>query len=401
MLSFNSFDFFLNLFSLMIVLVPLYWALPWETGRKLLLSVAGLYLLTTIAPRLALFYLGFWLLVWVLQNLVERSAERREGLVVLWFSILVLLAFLLVWRFAETWFIVNFNLDLNGALGAVSTSFYEMDLASRIITPIGLSFACFRAIDLLMKVNLGISERAPVLDVYYFGLFPSVQVIGPVAEFTEINVSTRRWPDAEDLRSGFGQCLLGLFRIFVLAYPIRQSANLVSLWETNSTTRLWLELVLYGWFFYLNFAGFSDLAIGSSRLFGTKLKPNFRSPYKKTNPQDFWNSWHMSLTGFFQRYVFLPLGGFRPERQFFALFATIMAVALWHDISWQLVIFGTYHGVALIGHRILSEDRPPVDGKVLRVAKSLMLFFFFIPSIPLLSLEMGEVVGFYSHLIGL
>jgi len=344
--------------------------------------------------------MGFWLLVWLLQYAVGLAAEARGGMIVLWVSILTLMSFLLAWRFAETWFIVSFNLDLNAALGTISTSVFEMDLVSRIITPIGLSFAIFRAIDLLMKVNLGISERANLLDVFYFGLFPSVQIIGPVAEYTEIKVPTRRWPENEDLRSGFGQCLLGLLRIFVLAYPIRQSANLVGLWETSSTSRLWLELVLYGWFFYLNFAGFSDLAIGSSRLFGTRLKPNFRSPYTKTNPQDFWNSWHMSLTGFFQRYVFLPLGGFRPERQFVALFATIMAVALWHDISWQLVIFGAYHGLALIGHRVLSERRPAVDGQALRVAKSLMLFLFFIPSIPLLSLEMDEIAGFYSHLIG-
>ena len=93
-----------------------------------------------------------------------------------------------------------------------------------------------------------------------------------------------------------------------------------------------MELFVFALYFFFNFSGFSDVAIGSARLYGFRLKPNFDNPYMKTNPQAFWNSWHMSLTRFAQRNVFVPLGGMRPQHQYRAIFATIMVIALWHDL---------------------------------------------------------------------
>ncbi len=95
----------------------------------------------------------------------------------------------------------------------------------------------------------------------------------------------------------------------------------------------WFELLRFGLFFYFNFSGFSDIAVGTALLFGFKISPNFNNPYVKTNPQDFWNSWHMSLTKFCQRNVFVPLGGMRRNRQYPAILATIMVIALWHDLT--------------------------------------------------------------------
>ena len=79
------------------------------------------------------------------------------------------------------------------------------------------------------------------------------------------------------------------------------------------------------------------MAIGTARLLGFKLAPNFNNPYLKTNPQDFWNSWHMSLTRFAQRNVFVPMGGMRARTQYPAIVATMMVIALWHDLSIPLV----------------------------------------------------------------
>ena len=100
------------------------------------------------------------------------------------------------------------------------------------------------------------------------------------------------------------------------------------------------------------------MAIGSARLLGFRLAPNFNNPYLKTNPQDFWNSWHMSLTRFAQRNVFVPMGGMRARTQYVAIVATMMVIALWHDLSIPLVIFGLYHSAGLVSHRVWVVATP-------------------------------------------
>ena len=166
---------------------------------------------------------------------------------------------------------------------------------------------------------------------------------------------------------------------------------------------IWVELVMYTWFFYLNFSGYSDLAIGIARLFGFKLKPNFSRPFTRTNPQEFWNSWHMSLTRFAQRNVFVPMGGMRQRTQYLAIAATMMVIALWHDISLPLVVFGVYHTCGLIGARILNQIRPaaPDPSILLSTGKGLLLFVFVAASLPLLTLKFSELGRFYEALLGI
>ncbi len=402
MLSFDTFSYFVDLFALAVIVVPLFYILPWAWARKLVLTLTGAYLLLTIAPRLALFYVFFWLVIHVLALIVDKTAESKAATPTLTFSILATLAALLTWRFFETAFVVNFNLELNDALQFFSLRVFEVDLASRIITPLGLSFATFRAIDYLTQINLGSTERGSLNHTMFLGFFPPVQIIGPVAGANELALRTERGPNRDDFTDALFLITSGLVKVFALAYPIRQSAEVFGFFESNGTLAVWGELFLYGWFFYLNFAGYSDIAIGSGRLFGIRLKPNFNNPYLKTNPQDFWNAWHMSLTRFAQKYVFVPMGGMRSGRQYIAVFATIMVIALWHDISWALFIFGLYHAAGLVAHRLLLKRREPSDSQILtRVVKPAMLFTFVLVSLPLLTLRLDELGSFYGKLAGM
>jgi D-alanyl-lipoteichoic acid acyltransferase DltB (MBOAT superfamily) len=226
-----------------------------------------------------------------------------------------------------------------------------------------------------------------------------------VIEYSEIDAQSRKAEglSLDDYRSAFTQVLVGAIKVFVLAVPLASSADLFRFYRSNSAFTLWFELVLYAWFFYLNFSGYSDMAIGAARLFGFKLKPNFSRPYTRTSPQEFWNSWHMSLTRFAQRNVFVPLGGMRKRTQFVAITATMMVIALWHDISLPLVIFGIYHSCALIGDRMLNNVRPAATDPsvLLRTGKALLLFFFVAASLPLLILRFGDLGHFYGALLGI
>jgi alginate O-acetyltransferase complex protein AlgI len=403
--GFSAFDFFADLFALCLVLVPIFYLLPWAWARRALLTLSGAYLLMLIAPRLALFYAIFWLAIAGLQRLVAWSGERKAGTYVLAVCVLTTLAPMVIWKLRPASFTINFNVFLNNRLFEISSLAGAVDAMRPIILPIGLSFATFRAIDLLVQSYLGTVPPQPVGQVLFYGFFPPVQVIGPVIEYSEVYAQSKKTDGLklEDYRAAFTQVIVGAIKVFVLAVPLASSGDLLLVYKTNSTWRIWIELFMYTWFFYLNFSGYSDLAIGTARLFGFKLKPNFSRPLTRTNPQDFWNNWHMSLTRFAQRNVFVPLGGMRRRSQYFAIAATMMTIALWHNISLPLVIFGIYHSTALIGNRMLNQVRPAATepSRMLTIGKATLLFVFVAVSLPMLTLDLGQFGHFYPSLLGL
>jgi len=358
-----------------------------------------------IAPRLLVLYLTFWFAVFILQTALALYGERRGSAALMWLMIGALLTPLLYWKLSPTASVIRFNVEGTSIVRAISPVIGAVDAASPIILPIGLSFAVFRGIDLLVQTYLGVVPRLGPGRVFFYGLFPPVQIIGPVIEFSEIDgpfaTKPGRWPSVEDISAGLGQIIIGLVKVFVIAYPLEQSADIFVFYETNSAPILWFELFLFAWFFYLNFAGYSDMSIGTARLFGFHLKPNFNLPYFRTSLQDYWNNWHMSLTRFAQRNVFTPLGGMRANRQYIAVFATIMVIALWHDISWTLVVFGLYHGAGLVGLRLANQIRPadPDPSLGLRIVKNLAMFVYVLLGLPLLMLELADAPDFYSALV--
>src|SRR3954447_19820649 len=403
MLQFDSFTFFANLFIAFIVVVPVYRLVPNVVFRRLFLGLVGVYLLWLIAPRLAVFYLAFWTLTWLLQRVVAVTAERRFGTLVFAVAVVMLLAPMVIWKLWTTGFVIHFNLWTDTAARALEGRWGEVDLSRDILLPLGLSFSTFRGIDLVIKTYLGAFVGLRPDEVFFYGFFPPVQLIGPVIQYTEIREAVKGGTRvAEDLREGSLLALSGLAKVFLVSYPLENSQGVFTFYKANSVGVLWLELLLFAVYFFFNFAGYSDLAIGASKMLGFDIYRNFDWPYTKTNPQPFWNSWHMSLTHFFQRNALVPCGGMRPHTQYRAIFFTIMAIALWHNISIPLVIFGLYHAAGLIGHRGLAERRPPRSAETWaqRLPKVAALFTFFAISVPLLELTTSQVVPFYSAMVG-
>jgi alginate O-acetyltransferase complex protein AlgI len=403
-LNFDSFEFFENLFVLLIVVIPVYRIIKNVLVRRLLLGLTGLYLLWLIAPRLALFYLAFWLLVGIAQRVIAVTAERRFGTWLFGLSIVFVLAPMVIWKIWTEPFVLDFNLWGDSAVRAITGKWGAIDLARDIILPLGLSFSTFRGLDLLIKTYLGALDGLRPDEIFFYGFFPPVQLIGPVIQYTEIrdDVQPGRSDLREDLRTGLLLIVSGLFKVFVISYPLQSSSDVFGLVKQNSAPVIWLELLLFTLYFFFNFAGYSDLAVGASRLLGFDIGRNFDWPYAKTNPQAFWNSWHMSLTGFFQRNVFVPFGGMRQRTQYRAMFLTIMAIALWHDISLPLVIFGIYHATGLIGHRWVKSKRPPPAAETFlrRLPKMAAVVAFFALSLPLVAINADQIVPVYSALVG-
>lgn len=372
-------------------------------------AVVGAYLVYTAAPRFLPFYLAYWVGVYGLQWLMWASAVKLRGLASRLLTIaalLVALAPMLVWKIWPVPFVEWFTATFARVIWTGPGAFGAYDIIAPIVAPIGLSFITFRALDLLIKVRLDLLKPVSPLAMAYYGFFGPVLAVGPVIEYEEVQLKDQlsRFPAASDIGIGLFRIALGAIKVMAIAYFLSDWAN--AFWRGGGAGWMsaWAAVLTYGFFFYVNFSGYSDLAIGASRLHGIRLKENFNNPYTRTNPQQFWASWHMSLTRWCQRYVFVPLGGMRASRQYLATFFTIMTIAFWHGISWNMLIFGLYHAAFLIGHRYLEnrtkrETKTKEDPFWLRSAKSFGVFTFVSLSIPLISLPIESVPAFYAKLI--
>ena len=398
-----------NFSILLIVLMSIRAAFPNPLILRVAFSIVGIYCLYLVAPRFVPFFIFYWTVIWALQYLMiyARSLTSKPFATILTTSVIVLvLSPMFLWKLFPTAFSIQINKVFAQFLWTIFPQAGVADAIIGLVVPLGLSFATFRALDTLFKIRLNVFQALSFDRILYFGLFPPVLAVGPIIEYEEIKLEGQqtRVPLASDITIGFIRIFLGVIKVLFVSAILTHIA--AGLWMNGDAGFLksWGALLVYGIFFYINFSGYSDLSIGSSRLFGFKLKENFDNPYFKTNLSDFWNAWHMSLTRWVFRYVFIPLGGMRLNKQYIAIFATIMVIALWHGLSFQMVIFGLYHGVALVIYRYLNTKRlaqkkPLSTNPAVKGIKILLVFVFFSISIPLQALAFNDIFPFYSKLL--
>ncbi|HPE32982.1 MAG TPA: MBOAT family O-acyltransferase, partial [Parvularculaceae bacterium] len=384
-------------------------ALPRRTVVEASFTLVGAYLIYTAAPRFLPFYALYWAAIYALQWAMWAAAKKIGGLpskILTAATIVVTLSPMVIWKLWPAPFVEWFTATFARVIWTGSEMLGAYDIIAPIVAPIGLSFATFRALDLLIKIRLDLLKPISPLSLAYYGFFGPVLAVGPVIEFEEVRLKDQlsRFPAASDIGAGLFRIALGAIKVMALAYFLSKWSN--DLWHGGDAgwAGSWGAVLLYGMFFYVNFSGYSDLAIGASRLHGVRLKENFNNPYTKTNPQLFWASWHMSLTRWCQRYVFVPLGGMRASRQYIATFFTIMTIALWHGISWTTFIFGSYHAAFLIGHRFvenrrMASKRSLNESMWARGLKSLGVFIYMSLSLPLLALPLESIPEFYGKLV--
>ena len=179
----------------------------------------------------------------------------------------------------------------------------------------GCRFRPFAQSMLLVKSYVGVLNAQPPDKVVAFGFFGPVLMAGPIAEYEEFENSKRAGASEspDDVLIGAARIGLGLIKIWGIAWILEPSQAIFKAQDTNTVAVFWFSLIVFTWYFYINFSGYADCAIGIARLGGVRLKENFANPDFQTSPQAFWASWHMSLTRFAQRNVFVPLGGRSPR----------------------------------------------------------------------------------------
>src|SRR5438270_2377903 len=267
-------------------------------------------------------------------------ARRRSWLLVSLVSNLGVLAFFKYFNF----FSRSFS-ELLGALGLAADS-----VTLHIILPLGISFYTFQALSYTIDVYRGRLE--PVRDAvqyYCFICFFPHLVAGPINFAKDLlqQFERNRHFDQAEAADGARQMLLGYFKKMVIADNLAPFVNTVygNIAHASGWQLLWAT---YGFAFqiYCDFSGYTDIAIGSAKLFNLHLMRNFAYPYFSQSIPEFWRRWHISLSTWFREYVYISLGGNRTSklRQAFNIAVVFLLSGLWHGANWTFVIWGALHG---------------------------------------------------------
>ncbi len=226
-----------------------------------------------------------------------------------------------------------------------------------VALPLGISFIVFEKITYLVDLYRGVALPARSLLDYcnYVFLFPKL-LAGPIVKYHDI-VDQLHTPSHgyEDVRDGLIRFVQGLAKKTLLAdtlSPMADGAFSLSAASLDSGTA-WLGLICFTLQIYFDFSGYSDMAIGLGRVLGFRLLENFHHPYLATSFTDFWRRWHISLSTWIKEYLYIPLGGNRVStaRSYVNLCICFVLSGLWHGASWNFVIWGCAHGVALVAER--------------------------------------------------
>ncbi|MCI0413458.1 hypothetical protein L0222_11755 [bacterium] len=255
------------------------------------------------------------------------------------------------------------------------------------IVLVGYGFYALKLIHYAVESRSGKFRPHSFLDFYNYMLFFPTITIGPIHRFEDFLKSERRirWSD-QDFANGLERVLYGYAKVIVLANWIvaAQLDSLFARLQPNTALSVFAESMIYGFYLYFAFAGYSDIAIGISLLLGYQICENFNYPFLKRNIGEFWQSWHMSLSAWCRQYVFLPIFA-RWRKLPLALIGAMLAIGLWHEFSLRFFLWGIYHGLWLLiwrSFRKMKESMlPKPEGRIwMRVSAiiSVALTFVFV-----------------------
>ena len=351
---FNSLDF--------AVFLPIVFVLYWFIASR------NLRLQNALIVAASYVFYGWWdwrfLSLIIFSTLVDFSIGRRlkteenrsKRKFLLWTSIIVNLGFLGFFKY--------YNFFLDNFVAAFSLFGQEIQANSlSIILPVGISFYTFQTLSYTIDVYKRRLE--PTQDFVAFSafvcFFPQL-VAGPIERATNLlpQFYKKRTFEYHKAIDGMRQILWGLFKKIVIADNCAEYANLIfnNYQDYNGSTLL-LGAIFFTFQIYGDFSGYSDIAIGTSRLFGFNLMQNFATPYFSRDIAEFWRRWHISLSTWFRDYLYIPLGGSRGGtgmkiRNTFIIF---LVSGFWHGANWTFIVWGGLNALYFLPLLLLKRNR--------------------------------------------
>jgi alginate O-acetyltransferase complex protein AlgI len=283
---------------------------------------------------------------------LPRRPERGRALVTL--SVVTNLGILGAFKYFD--FFADSAAELMGALG-VTLHPTTLD----VVLPIGISFYTFQSMSYTIDVHRGAisPERSLLRFALYVAFFPQL-VAGPIVRaghfLPQLDGPCR--PRARDFAPGALLFAVGLFKKVALSDHVGLFSDRVfAEHATLSPAFVGLGVLCYAFQIYLDFSGYSDMAIGAGRILGFRLPRNFDLPYRASSPRDFWRRWHISLSTWLRDYLYVSLGGNRGSRARTMAngFVTMLLGGLWHGASFNFVLWGAWHGLWIALSRFVER----------------------------------------------
>ena len=351
---FNSIDF--------AIFLPIAFLLYWfvaKNNRKLqniLLLIASYFFYACWDYRFLFLLIFSTLLDYTTGIKMGGATKPKNRKFWFWVSVIVNLGFLGVFKYYD-FFAEQFAQALS--LLGFKTNIWVLN----VILPVGISFYTFHGLSYVIDIyRKRIRPERNFIDYSVFVSFFPLLVAGPIERATHLlpQVKKERFFDYTKAVDGLRQILWGLFKKIVIADNCAEYANAIF---NNSAAFSGSTLVLGAFFFafqiYCDFSGYSDIAIGSARLFGIDLFRNFAFPYFSRDIAEFWRRWHISLSSWFRDYLYIPLGGSegRTWMKLRNTFIIFLVSGFWHGANWTFIIWGALNALYFLPSLLLNKNR--------------------------------------------
>jgi alginate O-acetyltransferase complex protein AlgI len=389
---FSSIEF---IWLFMPVVLALYLMLG-PRSRNALLAATSLAFYAYGAQSLLVLFCASILFNYVAGRLIGRFREAGDDdrtRLVLVLGIVANLGVLFSWKYAV--FAIT---QLDKVLGVAGAG--KLAVPS-IALPIGISFFTFHGISYLVDISRGTAHPMRRIADYaqYMAFFPQL-IAGPIVRYHQIEEQIRTPPPRaqrlDDIAEGFPRFAWGLCKKVLIADQVGLIADAAFAPGAPSGATAWIGALAYTVQIYFDFSGYSDMAIGLARMFGFVFPENFARPYSAVSMTDFWRRWHMTLSGWFRDYVYIPLGGSRGATEVTVrnLLVVFFLTGTWHGAAWTFVLWGLYNGLLLVGERLTGISVLP-DERLAIGRRAATLLLVVLGWVLFRSNGIGQAMDFY------
>lgn len=359
------------------IFLPIVFLLYWFLAKKnlraqnLLLVIASYFFYACWDWRFLFLLIFSTLLDYYTGIKMSESKSIKLKKIWFWLSISVNLGFLGVFKYYN-FFAETFTIALNNLGIQVNPS------TLNVILPVGISFYTFHGLSYVIDIYKDrIRAERDFIDYAVFVSFFPLLVAGPIERATHLlpQIQKKRYFDYSIAVDGLRQILWGLFKKIVIA---DQCAVYANLFFNNSTeysgSTLLLGAVFFSFQIYGDFSGYSDIALGTAKLFGIQLLRNFSYPYFSRDIAEFWRRWHISLSTWFRDYLYIPLGGSKGglAKKIRNTFIIFIVSGFWHGANWTFIVWGTLNAFYFLPLLLTNNNR--VNLEIVAKGKSFPTF---------------------------
>ena len=355
---FNS----LNFAVFLPIVFLLYWFMPnkSKTSQNYILILASYYFYSCWDWRFLFLLLFSTVLVYFAALKIENSVSATSRKIWLWLTVIINLSFLGIFKYYD--FFVSSFTDLANSFGLHLNPYLL-----KLILPVGISFYTFHGLSYIIDIYFKrIKAEHDFVDYSLFVSYFPLLVAGPIERATHLlpQLKVKREFNFEKAKEGIYQIIWGLVKKVVIADTCANYANeIFNHYNSMNSLSLILGAVYFAFQIYGDFSGYSDIALGTSKLFGIDLLKNFNYPYFSRDIAEFWRRWHISLTTWFRDYLYIPLGGSKGSKWFKVrnTFIIFLVSGFWHGASWTFIAWGFINALYFIPLLLLKRNRNNIE----------------------------------------